>query len=62
MTGISALRIPRLPRRAIVLNNRVAIHELTKVDGRVSQGVRRAGRAAMALYRAIVGKVLTEVL
>jgi hypothetical protein len=42
-TGISALRSPRSRRRAIVLNNRVAIHELMKVDGRVSQGVRRAG-------------------
>ena len=42
--AISGLRIPRSPRRAIVLNNRVAIHELVKVDGRVSQGVRRAGQ------------------
>ena len=33
-----------LPRRAIVLNDRVAIHELMKFDGRVSQGVRRAGQ------------------
>src|SRR5580692_8283138 len=43
-TGIFALRISLSPRLAIVLNNRVAIHELMKFDGRVSQGVRRAGQ------------------
>jgi len=43
-TGIFALRSPPPPRHAIALNNRVAIHELMKFDGRVFQGVRRAGQ------------------
>ena len=42
----SGLRIPRSPRRAIVLNNRVAIPESMKVDGRVSQDVKRAGQCS----------------